>query len=118
MHLDFTKEESQDIEAFVSNLTLSKEKYFLCLHKKNVLTKEALQDRPNFRCFIEDYHHMLENLYDYNFVIKDMIEHNNDTKIIDSILYFLDTTIKDPMVLSQLYAIYKKQNENDPSLFQ
>lgn len=35
MHLDFTKEESQDIEAFVSNLTLTKEEYFLCLHKKN-----------------------------------------------------------------------------------
>ena len=117
MKLNFTEEETRDIEAFVNNLTLSKEEYFLNLHKKNVVTKQAFQDGQNFRCFIESYHHMLDNLYDYNFVLKDMIEHNNDTKVIDSVLYFLDTTIKDPVVLSQLFAIYKKQNELDPSLF-
>ena len=112
MNLNFTDEEARDIESFVKSLTLSKEDYFLSLHQKNMVTKNALQDNQNFRSFIEDYHHMLDNLYDYNFVLKDMIEHNNDTKVIDSILYFLDTTIKDPVVLSQIYTIYKKQNEN------
>ena len=111
MNLNFTDEETRDIEEFVNNLTLSKENYFLSLHKKNMVTKNALQDSQNFRSFIEDYHRMLDNLYNYNFVLKDMIEHNNDTKVIDSILYFLDTTIKDPVVLSQIYTIYKKQNE-------
>ncbi|SFH94506.1 hypothetical protein [Pisciglobus halotolerans] len=116
MHLDFTDEEARDVEEFVNDLTLTKEEYFLSLHKKNALTKETLKDSYNFRLFIEDYHHMLDNLYHYNFAVKDMIETNNDTKVIDSILHFLDTTIKDPMVLSQIYAIYKKQNEKDSSI--
>lgn len=34
MKLNFTEEETRDIEAFVNNLTLSKEEYFLNLHKK------------------------------------------------------------------------------------
>ena len=113
MHLNFTHKEVHDIEGFVNNLTFSVEEYFLSLHKKNVVTKEALQDSQNFKYFIEDYHHMLDSLYDYNFVLKDMIEHNNDTKVIDSVLYFLDTTIKDPVVLSQIFAIYKKQTEQE-----
>ena len=118
MHLNFTDEESHDIENIVNYLTLTKEEYFLNLHSKNMITKETLQDRQNFRLFIEDYHHMLENLHDYNFTLKDMIEHNNDTKVNDAILYFLDTTIKDPMVLAQIYNIYKNQNKIGSSSFQ
>ena len=117
MNLNFTDEESRDIENFVNYLTLTKEEYFLNLHKKNIITKLALHDNKNFRLFIEDYHHMLENLHDYNFTLKDMIEHNHDTKVNDAILYFLDTTIKDPMVLAQIYEIYKKQNEKGSSSF-
>ena len=111
MNLNFSDEESRNIENILKDLTLTKEEYFLNLHHKNMITKETLQDSHNFRLFIEDYHHMLDNLQDYNFTLKEMIEHNNDTKINDAILYFLDTTIKDPMVLAQIYNIYKKQNE-------
>ncbi len=62
MHLDFTDEEAQDIEEFLNDLTLTKEEYLLSLHKKNALTKEILKDSYHFRLFIEDYHHMLDNL--------------------------------------------------------
>lgn len=113
MNLNFTDEETRDIEKVVNSLSTTKEDYFLSLHKRNAITKEALQDSQNLRFFIEDYHHMLDNLYDYNFALKDMIENNNDTKVIDAILYFLDNTFKDPMVLTQLYTIYEKQNEKD-----
>lgn len=115
MNLNFTVEETRDIERIVNYLTLTKEDYFMSLHKKNVVTKEALQDSYSLRLFIEDYHHMLDNLYEYNFALKEMIEQNKDTKVIDAILSFLDTTIKDPMVLAQIYAIYKKQNDNESS---
>ena len=111
MNLNLTAEETREIETIVKKLTITKEEYFLTLHKKNVLTKEALQDSSNLRLFIEDYHRMLDNLYVYNFVLKDMIEQNKDTKVIDAILYFLDTTIKDPLVLAQLFTIYKKQHD-------
>ncbi|WP_225743532.1 hypothetical protein [Marinilactibacillus sp. Marseille-P9653] len=117
MNLDFTDKESQSIEYIVNCLTISKEEYFMNLHYKNKVTKESLKDQKNFRLFIEDYHHMLENLYEYNFILKDMIEHNNDTKVIDAILYFLDTTIKDPLVLAQIYNIYKKQNKAGSSSY-
>ncbi|MER2040122.1 hypothetical protein [Desemzia incerta] len=74
MNLNLTAEETREIETIVKKLTITKEEYFLTLHKKNVLTKEALQDSSNLRLFIEDYHRMLDNLYAYNFVLKDMIE--------------------------------------------
>ena len=110
MHLKFSDEEKRDIEALVKQLGISKETYVLNLHKKNAMTRAALKDKEQFRYFVEDYHQMLDNLYDYNHALKDMIESNDDTKVIDTILQFLDTTIRDPMVLTQLYGIYKKQN--------
>ncbi|MFC6465209.1 hypothetical protein ACFP65_09560 [Marinilactibacillus sp. GCM10026970] len=110
MHLQFTEEEKRDIESLVKQLNVSKETYVMNLHKKNEMTKEALKDYEQFRMFVDDYHRMLDNLYDYNSALKDMIESNDDTKVVDAILHFLDTTIKDPMALTQLYGIYKKQN--------
>lgn len=115
MNLNFSNEETHDIEDIVKKLTITKEEYFLNLHKRNNLTKEVLQDSSHLRLFIEDYYHMLDNLYAYNFALKEMIEQNKDTKVIDAILSFLDTTIKDPLILAQIYAIYKKQNEEKRS---
>lgn len=111
MNLNLSNEETRDIEEVVKKLTITKEEYFLNLHKRNHLTKEVLQDNFHLRLFIEDYYHMLDSLYAYNSVLKEIIEQNKDTKVLDTILSFLDTSIKDPMVLTQIYSIYKKQNE-------
>ena len=54
MNLNLTAEETREIETVVKKLTITKEEYFLTLHEKNVLTKEALQDSSNLRLFIED----------------------------------------------------------------
>ncbi|WP_080146694.1 hypothetical protein [Marinilactibacillus piezotolerans] len=110
MHLKFSAEDKRDIEALVKQLDISKETYVLNLHKKNAMTREALKDNEQFRGFVEDYHRMLDNLYDNNQALKDMIENNDDAEVIDAILNFLETTVRDPMFLTQLYGIYKKQN--------
>lgn len=111
MNLNLSDEETRDIEEFVNKLTITKEEYFLNLHKRNQLTKEVLQDNFHLRLFIEDYYHMIDNLYAYNSVLKKIFEQNSDTKVIDAILSFLDTAMRDPMLLPQIYSIYKKQNE-------
>lgn len=117
MDINFTEKDRQDIEEKAQHLSLTKEEYLLNLHQKNSVTKTSLKDWEKFRDFIDDYHHMLDNLYEYNYKIQDLIEANHDTKVIDAILHFLDTTVKNPMILTQIYNIYKEQNEEPPSDF-
>lgn len=69
MNLNLT-EKTRDVEAILEQLTMINEEIFLSLHKKNFITKESLRDIEHLRLFIEDYHHMLDNLCAYNIVLK------------------------------------------------
>ncbi len=96
-----------DFEKFAQSMGMSPEEYALSLHEKNKAVKSLLLDNaPEFKGFVKEYHHLLDELTLYKETdAKNYSEEHYQTmkQVVDLML----ASTKDPMLLALMYQTYR-----------